>query len=378
MTPDTRYTSAMPRTIRIGNGQGFWGDIVDAPFELIAGGPIDYLGMDYLAEVTLSIMMRQQLQEPAQPATPPTSSTSSAARCRCSWRRGSGSSPTPAASTRGPAATKVFELARELGISRAEGRRRRGRRPAAAPAGACARPGITLANMDTGEPLAQGGSRQGDSRPTPTSAPARSREALDEGAQIVLAAASPTPRWRSGRWCTSSAGRRTTGTASPPARSPATSSSAAPSATGGNFTRWWEVPDLWDVGYPIVEVEADGTFVVTKHPGTGGLVTVDTVTEQLVYEMGDPRRYITPDVRRRLHLDPARGAGTDRVRVCGDAGRGRRRPSSRSPPRTSTATRRPDSSSCPARARSRRRGSPPRSSGSGSSAPASVSRGGPA
>ncbi|HBL27333.1 MAG TPA: DUF1446 domain-containing protein, partial [Acidobacteria bacterium] len=52
------------RTIRIGNGQGFWGDNVDAPVELLRGGPIDYIGMDYLAEVTLSIMMRQKLKDP--------------------------------------------------------------------------------------------------------------------------------------------------------------------------------------------------------------------------------------------------------------------------------------------------------------------------
>ena len=66
--------------------------------------------------------------------------------------------------------------------------------------------------------------------------------------------------------------------------------------TGGNFSRWWEVPDLWNVGYPIVEAREDGTFAVTKHEGTGGMVTVDTVAEQLLYEMGDPTGYITPDV----------------------------------------------------------------------------------
>ena len=65
--------------------------------------------------------------------------------------------------------------------------------------------------------------------------------------------------------------------------------------SGGNFSRWWEV-DGWDhLGYPVLEVSPDGTFVVTKHDGTGGLVTVDTVSEQLVYEMGDPSHYITPD-----------------------------------------------------------------------------------
>jgi hypothetical protein len=92
-------------------------------------------------------------------------------------------------------------------------------------------------------------------------------------------------------------------------------------STGGNFTRFWEVPDLWNVGYPIAEVAADGSFTVTKHPGTGGLVTVDTVAEQLVYEMGDPTTYITPDVVADFTTIRLAPAGADRVAVSGVRGR---------------------------------------------------------
>ncbi len=68
-------------------------------------------------------------------------------------------------------------------------------------------------------------------------------------------------------------------------------------SSGGNCLHdWRSVPDLANVGYPIVEASADGTFIVTKHPGTGGIVDVPGITEQLVYEMGDPHAYITPDV----------------------------------------------------------------------------------
>ena len=99
-----------------------------------------------------------------------------------------------------------------------------------------------------------------------------------------------------------------------------------PQCTGGNFSRWWEVPDLWDVGYPVVEAREDGSFTVTKQPGSGGMVTVETVGEQLLYEMGDPTEYITPDVIADFTSVSLRQDGPDRVTVEGARGR----------PRTST------------------------------------------
>ena len=84
-------------------------------------------------------------------------------------------------------------------------------------------------------------------------------------------------------------------------------------ATGGNFTDWCKVPSFQDVGFPILEVEPDGTFVVTKHPATGGLVTCQTIREQLLYEMGHPQAYLTPDVI-------ADFTGTDFDRWCREVG----------------------------------------------------------
>jgi hypothetical protein len=91
-------------------------------------------------------------------------------------------------------------------------------------------------------------------------------------------------------------------------------------STGGNFTDWHLVPTFEKMGYPIIEVNADGSFVVTKHPNTGGLVSVDTVREQLFYEMGNPKSYITPDVVADFSTIQIAPDGKDRVKITGVKG----------------------------------------------------------
>jgi hypothetical protein len=307
------------KTVRIGNGQGFWGDSVDAPVELLRGGDIDYIGMDYLAEVTLSIMMRQRLENPAsgyatdfidfvRRVLPELVERNVRVICNAGGLNPAG------------ARAKVFEVARELGVSGfgvgvVEGDDILSRLPELIAGG------HPLANMETGEPLAPLLDRV-----TSANAYLGARgvvEALAGGAQIVLCgritdtALALAPMVHELGWDWEDWDRLAAGTVA------GHIIECGAQCTGGNFSRWWEVPDLWNVGYPVVEASEDGSFVVTKHPGTGGMVTVDTVAEQLLYEMGDPAEYVGPDCVAdftSIHLEQE---GADRVRVSCIRGRER-------------------------------------------------------
>ena len=281
----------MGRVVRIGNGQGFWGDSVDAPLELLTRGPLDYLGMDYLAEVTLSIMMRQKLRDPHKGYA--TDFIAFLRRALPVIAERGVKVVTNAGGLNPPACREeVFEVARELGISGlkvgvVEGDDLLPR------IGELCGAGHHLEHMETGKRLCEVRHKVLSANAYLGARPVAA--ALAQGAQIVLAgritdtslALGPLVHefgWPEDDWDLLAGGTVAGHIIECGAQ-----------ATGGNFSRWWEVPDLWDVGYPVLEFEADGSFVVTKHPGTGGLVTTATVAEQLVYEMGDPRAYITPD-----------------------------------------------------------------------------------
>ena len=305
------------RVVRVANGQGFWGDSVDAPIQLLEGGPIDYLGMDYLAEVTLSIMMRQKLKNPAAGyATDFLDFVRRALPLLIEKRvkvitNAGGLNPKACRE-------QVFAIGRELGITGlrigvVEGDDLLARLPELVAAG------HELRNLDSGAPIAgvldhvTSANAYLGARPVV--------EALADGAQIVLCgritdtALALAPLVHEHGWAPDDWDRLAAGTIAGHILE------CGAQATGGNFTRFWEVPELWNVGYPIAEVAADGSFVVTKHPGSGGLVSVDTVAEQLVYEMGDPHAYVTPDVTADFTSIRLEQEGPDRVRVFAVRGR---------------------------------------------------------
>jgi hypothetical protein len=305
------------KTIRIGNGQGFWGDNVDAPVELLRGGPIDYIGMDYLAEVTLSIMMRQKLKNPKLGYA--TDFIGFIRRVLPELKERNVRILTNAGGLNPKACrNRIFEVARELGVTGlrvgvVDGDDLLPRLPELIAAG------HTLKNMDTGEPLAPLVDKVMSANAYLGAQPIV--EALGAGAQIVLCgrvtdtALALAPMIHEFGWGMKDWDLLAAGTIA------GHIIECGAQCTGGNFSRFWEVPDLWNVGYPLVEAREDGTFTVTKHPGTGGMVTVDTVGEQLVYEMSDPTGYITPDVIADFTSIRLRQDGKDRVEVSGIQGK---------------------------------------------------------
>ena len=307
----------MKKTIRIGNGQGFWGDNVDAPVELLRGGPIDYIGMDYLAEVTLSIMMRQKLKNPKLGYA--TDFIGFIRRVLPELKERNVRILTNAGGLNPKACrNRIFEVARELGVTGlrvgvVDGDDLLPRLPELIAAG------HTLKNMDTGEPLAPLVDKVMSANAYLGARPIV--DALGQGAQIVLCgrvtdtALALAPMIHEFGWGMKDWDLLAAGTIA------GHIIECGAQCTGGNFSRFWEVPDLWNVGYPVVEAREDGTFVVTKHPGTGGMVTVDTVGEQLVYEMSDPTGYITPDVIADFTSIRIRQDGKDRVEVSGIKGK---------------------------------------------------------
>ena len=304
--------------LRIACGQGFWGDRLDAPVEQVRRGPIDFLMLDYLAEVTMSILQKQKARDASQGY----------------------------ARDFVPLLEEIFPDVVEKGIrviSNAGGVNiagcREGLVEAARAAGVADRArigtvtgddilerlpdliaaGHALANMDDGRPLSEVLDLVESANAYIGAVPIV--EALARGANVIVTGRSTdtaltyAPMIHAFGWSWDDWGRIAHGIVA------GHINECGAQASGGNCMIDWEtIPDLADVGYPIVEATPEGPFVLTKHGGTGGRITPAIVKEQILYEMGDPREYITPDgiadfTSIRLEAD-----GPDRVRVHGVVG----------------------------------------------------------
>src|SRR5882724_6777685 len=309
----------MKEKIRIAAGQGFWGDLPDAPVRQVEEGPIDYLMLDYLAEVTMSIMQKQKARDASAGYARDFVSLISRILPACVARDIKVVANAGGVNVVG-CATAVREVARELGLG--------GKLKIGIVTGddildrldGFLAQGIELRNMDTDEVLARVRDRIQSANAYLGAAPIV--EALGKGAQIVITGrATDTgltlgPMIHEFGWAENDWNKLAAGTIA------GHIIECGAQCSGGNCQYEWEtIPDLANVGFPIDEASADGTIVITKHEGTGGRVSVPSVKEQLVYEMGDPHEYITPDCVADFTTVQLAADGADRVKVFGIKGR---------------------------------------------------------
>jgi acyclic terpene utilization AtuA family protein len=308
----------MRKTIRIAAGQGFWGDLPDAPVRQVEGGPIDYLMLDYLAEVTMSIMQKQKARDPRAGYARDFVSLMKQILPACIERNIKVVANAGGVNVDG-CARAVSEVATELGLS--------GKLKIGLVTGDDILPridellarGVELRNMDTGERLATVRDRIQSANAYLGAAPIV--EALNLGAHVVITGRSTDtgltlgPMIHEFGWASNDWDRLAAGTIA------GHIIECGAQCSGGNCQfEWQSIPDLADIGFPITEAKADGTFVITKHDGTGGRVNVPSIKEQLLYEMGDPHGYITPDCVADFTTIQLDDDGPDRVRVFGIKG----------------------------------------------------------
>ena len=301
--------------VRIANASGYWGDDPEALARQVRGGEIDYVTLDFLAEITMVILQRQRERNPElgyahdfvrmlEPVLPEIVSRGVRVLANA------GGVNVPACAARIAAACRTRHLTPTLASVHGDDLMPRLDELLAA--------GVTLAHMDEGRPLAPIRDRVVSANAYLGAWPIA--EALREGAQIVVtgrvtdAALTLGPLVHEHGWAWDDWDRLAAGIVAGHVLE------CGAQATGGNVTDWKGVPPL-DVGYPIAEVAADGSFAVTKHAGTGGRVSRSTVAEQLLYEIGDPAAYLTPDVVTDFRGLEVVASGTDRVTVTGAHGR---------------------------------------------------------
>jgi len=299
-------------TLRIGSASGFWGDTAAAAPQLVRHGDVDYLVFDYLAEVTLSILAAQKAKDPA--AGYATDFVQITMKSLLPELKARGIRVVANAGGVNPLACRdaLARVAQELGVA--------------------VRIGVVLGDDLSGQAdaLRTGGVAEMD---TGAALPARLAsvnaylgalpvaQALDAGCDVVITGRCVDSAVTLGvlvhgfGWSATDYDRLAQGTLA------GHLVECGAQGTGGLFTDWDTVPDWDNIGFPVLEVGADGGFTITKPAGTGGLVTPASVCEQLLYEIGDPRAYHVPDVAcdfTGVRFEPD---GEHRVRVTGARGR---------------------------------------------------------
>jgi hypothetical protein len=306
------------KRVRIANGCGFWGDNLDAPIILAERGRIDYLTLEYLAELTMSILALQKQRDPKTGFA--TDFLDVLARLAPSLQKqpglkivtnAGGMNPLACAEQARAILNKAGLAERKIGVVAGDDLFPRLDELLAA--------GHPFLNLDTGEPLSTVRDRVVSANAYLGARPIVT--ALQQGASIVItgrvADASLTvgPAVFEHRWEWIDLTRLNLATAA------GHLIECGAQATGGLWCNWSEAPDLADVGYPIAEIDPSGTFRIEKPPNTGGAVNCETIAEQLLYEVGDPAAYLTPDVVADFTNLALREVANDVIEVTGSRGK---------------------------------------------------------
>ncbi len=304
------------KTVLIANGQGFWGDSLLGPLRLVEEGPLDYLTLDYLAEVTMSIMQKQRQRNPEAGYATDFVEMLRLILPKCQERGIKVIANAGGVNPRG-CLKAIQQVVKELGLSGVkigivEGDDILGQLPDLMASGE------EFRNLDNGAPVQDVLDRLLSANVYIGAKPIA--DALAQGADIVVTgrATDPSvvlaPLIHEFGWSMEDYDKLAAGTVMGHILE------CGAQCTGGNYCGWKDVPDFAHIGYPVVEASADGSFVVTKHEGTGGLVNIDTVTSQLLYELGDPKNYLGPDCKSDFTTIQLAQDGENRVRVSGIKG----------------------------------------------------------
>ena len=302
----------MKEKIRIASGQGFWGDLIDAPYHQVIKGDIDYLVMDYLAEVTMSILQKQKNKNPdlgyardipdlMHKILPIITSKNIKV-----ITNGGGVNPIACAKA-------IMKVAKELSIKKLK-------------IGVVLgddikdqiedliKNGALLKNMETDEPISIVKDKILSANVYFGAFPIV--EALKQDADIIITGRTTdtgltlAPMIYEFGWNPNDHNLLSAGTVAGHLLECGAQSS------GGNFLGDWQsIPDMAEIGFPIAEAFPNGEVIITKHKNTGGRVSYETVAEQLLYEIGDPKSYITPDCVADFTSIKLEDLGNDRVKM---------------------------------------------------------------
>lgn len=305
-------SNELKKKIRIASGQGFWGDLIDAPYHQVTKGRIDYLVMDYLAEVTMSILQKQKNRNPnlgyaldlvnvIKRILPITKKKGIKV-----ITNGGGVNPNACADA-------IINEAKNLNIKNLT---------VAVVTGDdimhridnLIQNGVLLNNLETGHPISKIKDRLLSANVYFGAFPIA--EALKLGADIVITGRTTDTGLTLAAmiyefgWSNKNYNLLAAGTVAGHILE------CGAQASGGNFLGDWQsLKNMAEIGFPIAEAYSDGTIIITKHKNTGGRVSFETVAEQLVYEIGDPKEYITPDCVADFTSIKLKEIGKDRVKV---------------------------------------------------------------